>query len=171
MAALLAATAPAQTWTGASSTQWDLPGNWTGGLPTNAYNTVQAVVQWSVIAPGVGGPVIDSNVNTVWGLGRIRGYGLRLLQTGGRHEWQNGTGRVTKGLGIYSRPAECFPQSFEPTDALKALLGKGQRRRSPPQHHAGSRPALDAVGPGFCSGKATLNQIGRAERSDPQLVL
>jgi len=126
---LLAAAAPlaaamAQSWTGAVSTQWDLTNNWSpNALPSG--NTITAQIEWGFTAPGAGGPVIDSSINTAWGLGRIRGYGLKIAQTGGTHEWQNGSGRVTKGMAVYSRPVAFTPQSFEPTNAAIAKLTGG----------------------------------------------
>jgi len=106
MAALLPTTVLAQSipWTGTSSTQWDLPANWGGSFPTNQYQTLRADVEWATNPPSFFAPVIDSNVNTVYGKTRIRGYGLKLTQTGGRHEWVNGTGSSSKGMAVNSRP-------------------------------------------------------------------
>jgi hypothetical protein len=104
VAAALSATA--QLWNGTNSTRWDLPANWNtaGILPTNAFQTARVDVEWATNSPSFFAPVIDSNVNTVWGKTRIRGYGLKLTQTGGRHEWVNGTGSSSKGMAVNSRP-------------------------------------------------------------------
>ena len=104
--ALLPSAVLAQLWTGTTSTQWDLPANWAGGvsLPTNSAQTARADVEWATNPPSFFAPVIDSSVNTVWGKTRIRGYGLKLTQTGGRHEWVNGTGSSSKGMAVNSRP-------------------------------------------------------------------
>ena len=112
MAALLLGTAPAQTWTGAVSTQWDLGGNWSAGLPYQGTANAQ-LEGWGAgytnVQPAFGWPVIDSDINTYWGIGRVRGPGPHLTQTGGTHEWPNGSGRSSRGITIYSRPGNEFP--------------------------------------------------------------
>jgi hypothetical protein len=122
-----ALSATAQSWNGAVSTQWDLPGNWAGGaLPINPYQTARVDVEWSTNPPPFFAPVIDSAVNTVWGKTRIRGYGLKLTQTGGRHEWVNGTGSSSKGMAVNSRPVAWSPVLRNPaTDATVVKLTGG----------------------------------------------
>ena len=110
---LLPATTPAQTWTGATSAQWDLAANWNGGLP--AGGTAQAAVEgWGAgytnAQPAFGWPVVDSSVNTYWGVSRFRGPGLHFTQTGGTNEWSNGSGRSSKGITLQSRPPS-YPDS------------------------------------------------------------
>ncbi len=94
-------------WTGTTGTQWDLASNWGGTLP--AGSTTEARVEgYATPVPGAGYPVIDSSINTQWGISRLRGPGLKLTQTGGTHEWLNGTGRTNKALAVFSRPG-AFP--------------------------------------------------------------
>lgn len=93
-----------QSWTGTNSTQWNLTSNWSGGaLPSGG--TAEARVEgYGDVPPGAGFPVIDSSMNTYWGVSRFRGPGLHLTQTGGTHEWPNGSGRSSIGFAIFSRP-------------------------------------------------------------------
>jgi hypothetical protein len=113
-------------WTGAVSTQWDLGGNWSAGLPYQGTANAQ-LEGWGAgytnVQPAFGWPVIDSNINTYWGIGRVRGPGPHLTQTGGMHEWPNGSGRSSRGITIYSRPGNEFPPSVgSPNDPAHPCL-------------------------------------------------
>jgi len=50
---------------------------------------------------------------------------LKLIQTGGRHEWINGSGAPGKGWTISNRPVAWTPVSYDPTNATVVKLTGG----------------------------------------------
>jgi hypothetical protein len=112
----------ANNWTGLSSTTLDAPGNW-DSVPADLGATADIRIEgYTTNCPFW--PVIDSTMNHQWGVPRVRGPGLRILQTGGTHEWLNGSGISSKGITIFSRPA-AYPAGNSPTNPAVVRLTGG----------------------------------------------
>ena len=108
MAALLPATTALASWSGAVSSQLDLPGNWTGNNPPDQNTEQGDITTWAnpgyPFSPGVSRlPAVSAGENILLGTARFRSAGTVLTQTGGTLEWLNGTGTTTKGVSFYSR--------------------------------------------------------------------
>jgi len=90
---------PNSYWDGSESDVWADSNNWTGEDPNNdPYLTF-----WLAVDPGPAVmPVITAdNTYTGWSFCRIK-FGASITQTGGVHEWVNGTGSSSRGIAIFS---------------------------------------------------------------------
>lgn len=92
MAVLLAlpTMAVGQDWKGYTN-DWSDPANWSGDVTGGGFYTNRSSIDPGDMAPGGVMPVIADGMSTTHGWARIRN-GAVITQTGGFHEWINGTG-------------------------------------------------------------------------------